>query len=193
MMRRPYMCVFKKKIMAVLMVVAVLITGCGEKEEKLNSYRLEEIRGNQVVFAYSYGNWNGIPMRFVWIYNKYGQCKKIDLMKNPEVKQNDEKQYLANLDACMLDDKIPFLESRLELPDEKISYCINQPEIELKKIYEDNGCDGNGETFYVVLGVKENRQLKVMKESGKYGIDGSKNEILQEACQAIEAASEYPD
>ena len=183
----------KKKIISLLLMITVLLTGCGEEEEKLNSYRLEGIRGNQVVFAYSYGNWNGIPMRFVWIYNKYGQCKKIDLMKNPEVKQNDEKQYLANLDACMVDDKIPFLESRLELPDEKISYCINQPEIELKKIYEDNGCDGNGETFYVVLGVKENRQLSVMEDSGGFAFYASENQILEEVCRAIEDASWFSE
>ena len=177
-------CIVKRILLAILFVVFVLLTGCGEKEEKLNSYRLEEIRGNQVVFARIYSNWN-VPSRKAWIFNKYGQCKVIDLRKNPEVYQRNEKQFLTNLDACMVDDKIPFLESRLELPDEKISYCINLVEIELSKIYEDSSCDSNGETFYVVLGVKENRQLKVMKESGKYGIDGSKNEILQEACQAI--------
>ena len=183
----------KKKIISLLLMITVLLTGCGEEEEKLNSYRLEEIRGNQVVFAYSYGNWNGIPMRFVWIYNKYGQCKKIDLMKNPEVKQNDEKQYLANLDACMVDDKIPFLESRLELPDEKISYCINLAEIELSIINEGPIFDAPGKTFYVVSGVKEDRQLKVMEDSDEYGDYVCENEILQEACQAIKSASEFPD
>ena len=193
MMRRPYMCVFKKKIMAVLMVVAVLITGCGEKEEKLNSYRLEEIRGNQVVFAREYANLAWTDDYFVWIFNKYGQCKVIDLMKNPEVEQNDKEKYLANLDACMADDKIPFLESRLELQDEKISYCINLAEIELSIINEGPIFDAPGETFYVVSGVKEDRQLKVMEDSDAYGDYACENEILQEVCQKIKSASEYPD
>ena len=186
-------CILKRILLAILFVVFVLLTGCGEKEEKLNSYRLEEIRGNQVVFARTYSDWNGIPMRLIWIYNKYGQCKRIDLMKNPEVEQNDKGKYLANLDACMADDKIPFLQSRLELPDEKISYCINVTEIQLSIISEGTIFDASGGKCYVVVGVRENRQLKALEDSDANGHYACENEILQEACQAIEAASEYPD
>ena len=184
--------IFKKKIISLLLMIAVLLTGCGEKEEKLNSYRLEEIRGNQVVFAHTYSNWN-VPSVKVWIFNKYGQCKVIDLRKNPEVYQGDEKRFLANLDACMVDDKIPFLKSKLELPDEKISYCINLPEIEVSTIYEGTVCDASGETFYVVSGVKENRQLKIMKDSDAYGYYACENEMLKEVCQAIYDVSRLSD
>ena len=185
-------CILKRILLAILFVVFVLLTGCGEKEEKLNSYRLEEIRGNQVVFAHIYSNWN-VPSRKAWIFNKYGQCKVIDLRKNPEVYQRNEKQFLTNLDACMVDDKIPFLESRLELPDEKISYCINVTEIQLSIISEGTIFDASGGKCYVVVGVRENRQLKALEDSDANGHYACENEILQEVCQAIEAASEYPD
>lgn len=183
-------------LMTMIFVISVLLFGCQKKQEiKLNNYRLEDVSEDQVVFTYGYANFGGGGEYYMWIVNKEGKCKKIDmLLKENCIREDcDETEYLAKLDAWMADDTIPFMEQTLDLNKEDIRYCINLQDIELETVDEGTICDAPGISWNLVSGVKQKRQLKEMETFGANGNYACDNETIQKMCAVLRSVQDFEE